>query len=114
MIALIRSFTLNPIACQLSYPLNSDIASPPGTFAAYLSCADAAHPHRTAIHTVANPIVKTLLRFITHLRTVVIDFFSHGLVPHHRRMTPHKRGRFHQTKVSSIPSSETAGHETVV
>src|SRR5262245_36323759 len=70
--------------------------------------------HEATIHTVANPIVKTLLRFITHLRTVVIDFFGHGVVPQHRRMTPHKRGRFHQTKVSSTPSYGTAGHETVV
>src|SRR5262245_21269541 len=56
------------MACQLSYPLNSDIASPPGTFAAYLSClscADVANPPRMESHTVANPIVRTLLRVIT-------------------------------------------------
>src|SRR5262244_2923418 len=53
-------------ACHDSYPLNSDIARPPGTFAAYLSlsCAEMARPPTTASHTTAIPIVSTLLRFI--------------------------------------------------
>src|SRR5215471_6520048 len=42
------------------------MASPPGTFAAYLSlsCADVARPPSAASHTVATPIVSMLLRFI--------------------------------------------------
>src|SRR5262245_7808157 len=60
------SFRLIEIACHDSYPLNSDIASPPGTFAEYLSlsCAEVARPPRAASHTVATPIVSMLLRFI--------------------------------------------------
>src|SRR5262245_28548195 len=57
------SFRLMEIACQPSYPLNSDIASPPGTFAVSLSCAEMARP-KMASHTVAIPIVSMLLRFI--------------------------------------------------
>ena len=47
-----------------SYPLNSENASPPGTFTVYLSCAEMAKPPKTASHTVAIPIVSMLLRFI--------------------------------------------------
>ena len=47
-----------------SYPLNSENASPPGTFTVYLSCAEMAKPPKTASHTVAIPIVNMLLRFI--------------------------------------------------
>src|SRR5262245_16714617 len=62
--ATTRSFRLMEIACQPSYPLNSDIARPPGTFAAYLSCAEMARPLKIASHTAAVPIVSMLLRFI--------------------------------------------------
>ena len=58
------AFRLMEIACHLSYPLNSENASPPGTFTLYLSCAEMARPPATASHTVATPIVNTLLRFI--------------------------------------------------
>src|SRR6185436_4792861 len=51
------------IDCHASYPLNSENASPPGTFTVYLSCAEMARPPRTATHT-AIPIVNMLLRFI--------------------------------------------------
>ena len=47
-----------------SYPLNSENASPPGTFTVYLSCADMAKPPETASHTVAIPIVNIPVRFI--------------------------------------------------
>src|SRR5258705_7069031 len=50
-------------ACLPSYPRNSDIASPPGTFTAYLSCAEPAKPPKTASQP-AIPIVNMLLRFI--------------------------------------------------
>ena len=72
MIAITLSFRLRPMACQSSYPLNSDIASPPGTFAAYLSCAAMAMPARTASQTVAIPMVNRLLRFIREL----LSFFQ--------------------------------------
>src|SRR5262245_4548131 len=52
-----------PMVCHPSYPLNSDMASPPGTFAAYLSCAEMARP-RTASQPVAIPIVNLLMRVI--------------------------------------------------
>src|SRR5262245_54767554 len=54
------------IACHPSYPRNSDMASPPGTFAAYLSWAEMANPPRTASHSVI-PIVNMYLRFIAGL-----------------------------------------------
>src|ERR1700722_10964699 len=34
--------------CQPSYPLNSENASPPGTFTVYLSCEEMALPPETA------------------------------------------------------------------
>src|SRR5262245_34516096 len=50
---------------QLSYPLNSENASPPGTCRVYLSCAEIALAAKTASTTAATPIVHILLRFIT-------------------------------------------------
>src|SRR5262245_15748880 len=64
MTAITRSFRLTEIVSHVSYPLNSANASPPGTFTAYLSCAKMARPPMTASHTVAIPIIHTLLRFI--------------------------------------------------
>src|SRR5262249_11294146 len=64
VMAITFSFRLMEMACQDSYPLNSENASPPGTFTLYLSCADMARLPRRAIHTVAIPIVNLLIRFI--------------------------------------------------
>src|SRR5262245_6296478 len=56
------------IACQASYPLNSENARPPGTFTLYLSClscAEMAKPPKTPSQTVvAMPIIDMLWRFI--------------------------------------------------
>src|SRR5215471_2013443 len=50
--------------CQASYPLNSENASPFGTFTVYLSCAEIAQPP-TAVNTpVIIAIVNILLPFI--------------------------------------------------
>src|SRR5262245_35939642 len=51
------------IACHPSYPRNSDIESPPGTFAAYLSCAEIAILPETPSQTVI-PIISMRLPFI--------------------------------------------------
>src|SRR5262245_40509974 len=64
------------IACHASYPLNSENASPPGTFTVYLSCAEMAKPPNTASHTVVIPIVNMRVRFIQHLLQR-----THGTVP---------------------------------
>src|SRR6185295_9080490 len=49
--------------CQASYPLNSENASPPGTFRVYLSCAEIARPPTKASTPVIIGIVS-LLAFI--------------------------------------------------
>src|SRR5262245_45617267 len=63
MTAITLSFRLMAMVCHSSYPRNSDIASPPGTFAVYLSCAETAQP-KTASHTIAIPIVSFLVGVI--------------------------------------------------
>src|SRR5262245_157013 len=50
------------MACQSSYPLNSDIASPPGTFALYLSCAAMARPATRASTTARITLIWTFIR----------------------------------------------------
>src|SRR5262245_34541164 len=50
------------MACQSSYPLNSDIASPPGTFALYLSCAAMAKPAIRASTTARSTPIWTFIR----------------------------------------------------
>src|SRR5690242_11696593 len=55
------------IACQASYPLNSENASPPGTFTVYLSCAEMAQPPKTASDTVITAIESLPLPFIASL-----------------------------------------------
>src|ERR1700678_1128749 len=47
-------------ASQLSYPLNSENARPPGTFTVYLSCAAKATPPNTA-SAIALALITTLL-----------------------------------------------------
>src|SRR5580765_1247121 len=54
-------------SCQLSYPLNSENASPPGTLTVYLSGADRAVAPNTASApstAVVAPIIDTYFRFI--------------------------------------------------
>src|SRR5262245_58778654 len=63
MTAITLSFRLMAMVCHSSYPRNSDIASPPGTFAVYLSCAETAQP-KTASHTIAIPSVSFLVGVI--------------------------------------------------
>src|SRR5215831_12028002 len=57
-------------SCQFSYPLNSENASPPGTFTVYLSGADlavAANMASAPSTAVVAPIVTTRFRFIARL-----------------------------------------------
>src|SRR5213076_1580905 len=51
--------------CQFSYPLNSEKASPPGTFTVYLSWADRALPPTALTSAVTIAIVPKPLLFIT-------------------------------------------------
>src|SRR6185436_16106277 len=81
--ATTRSFRLMEMACHDSYPLNSENASPPGTFTPYLSCAEMAKPPRTASHTAASPIVNMLLRSIAAPPyRIVVVWSSEGRVVH--------------------------------
>src|SRR2546422_11085337 len=52
-------------SCQASYPLNSENASPPGTFKLYLSWADTALPPKALTSAVTIAIVHMRLLFIT-------------------------------------------------
>src|SRR5216683_8232359 len=61
--------------CQASYPLNSENASPFGTFTVYLSCAGMAEPLTTASTPVIIAIVRILLPFIAS--TSFIKFSVH-------------------------------------
>src|SRR5467141_2863361 len=51
--------------CQFSYPLNSEKASPPGTFTVYLSWADRALPPTALTSAVTIAIVPMPLLLIT-------------------------------------------------
>src|ERR1700741_4870674 len=52
--------------CQASYPLNSENASPPGTFREYLSCwADTALLLKALTSAVTTAIVRMRLLFVT-------------------------------------------------
>src|SRR5207245_2436002 len=67
--------------CQASYPLNSENASPPGTFKVYLSWAawaDRALPPKALTSAVTVAIVRMRLLFITNSSFVKLgglDFF---------------------------------------
>src|SRR5579862_9918731 len=56
--------SLTETTCQDSYPLNSENASPPGTFTVYLSGAAIAKPPRTANKLETAAIVTIVLLFI--------------------------------------------------
>src|SRR5207249_12250555 len=70
--------------CQASYPLNSENASPPGTFKVYLSWAawaDRALPPKALTSAVTIAIVHMRLLFITSSSVVKLgglDFFPDG------------------------------------
>src|SRR4029450_5521930 len=51
-------------SCQLSYPLNSENASPPGTFTLYLSWADMAPAAEALMSAVATAIAQRRLLLI--------------------------------------------------
>src|SRR5712691_249889 len=51
-------------SCQFSYPLNSENASPPGTFTVYLSWADMVLPPKVLTSAVTTAIVPMRLLFI--------------------------------------------------
>src|SRR5580698_848619 len=53
------------MTCQVSYPLNSENAIPPGTFRVYLSGAEMALAPTRARTAAIVPIVNMLFRFIT-------------------------------------------------
>ena len=57
-------------ACQPSYPLNSENASPPGTFTVYLSWADTALPPKALTSAVTMAIVGMRLLLITSSSSV--------------------------------------------
>src|SRR5580658_2276299 len=61
--------------CQDSYPLNSENASPPGTFNVYLSWAASANTTRTERHAPTNTVTRTPLRFISNLLWVTRGAF---------------------------------------
>ena len=52
--------------CQLSYPLNSENASPPGTFTVYLSCAEMALSLETASTNAMITITPDSIVFMAH------------------------------------------------
>src|SRR5271167_837170 len=57
--------------CQPSYPLNSENASPPGTFTVYLSCCATAKLPKTASNTATITIAGNAVLFMAHSCAVV-------------------------------------------
>ena len=62
--AILPPFSLIAMTCQLSYPLNSANASPPGTCRVYLSCAEMALPPKTATTAAMIKIAEDAVRFM--------------------------------------------------
>src|ERR1700733_11574103 len=62
--AILPPFSLMATTGQLSYPLNSENASPFGTLSAYLSSVEAAQPPATASVPVMNEMANINFRFI--------------------------------------------------
>src|SRR3954451_14109633 len=71
MTATTLSLRLSEIVCQVSYPLNSEKASPPGTRTAYLpgpeSWADGTRPPSVDSQSAASPPISTFLRCMEFL-----------------------------------------------
>ena len=78
------SFRLIEIACHASYPLNSENASPPGTFTVYLSCAEMATPPKTASIAAIVVIISMLLPCIFSLLYQVWRPYLSSLPESHR------------------------------
>src|SRR5438132_12048033 len=72
--------------CQFSYPLNSENASPPGTFTVYLSWADRALPPNALTMAVTIAIVPNPLLFITGSSFVKTSSSAHRFL--HERADP--------------------------
>src|SRR5213593_3455144 len=72
--------------CQVSYPLNSAKASPPGTFTVYLSWADRALPPNALTSAVTIAIVPMPLLFITGSSFVKASSSAHRFL--HERADP--------------------------
>src|SRR5438874_7464989 len=72
--------------CQFSYPLNSENASPPGTFTVYLSWADRALPPNALTMAVTIAIVPNPLLFITRSSLVKASSSAHRFL--HERADP--------------------------
>src|SRR5881409_2379193 len=72
--------------CQVSYPLNSAKASPPGTFTVYLSWADRALPPNALTSAVTIAIVPKPLPFITGSSLVKGTSSAHRFL--HKRADP--------------------------
>src|SRR5437762_5345581 len=72
--------------CQFSYPLNSEKASPPGTFTVYLSWADRALPPTALTSAVTIAIVPNPLLFITGSSFVKTSSSAHRFL--HERADP--------------------------
>src|SRR5882672_11066883 len=81
------------MVCQPSYPLNSENASPFGTFRVYLSWAEIAAPvARTASATVIPTVINVPLLVIA-----AVSFYSVNEHPH--TIKPCMLNRVHCTKV---------------
>src|SRR5213595_2529016 len=72
--------------CQFSYPLNSEKASPPGTFTVYLSWADKAPPPNALTSAVTIATVPMPLLFITGSSFVKASSSAHRFF--HERADP--------------------------
>src|SRR5205807_10492936 len=72
--------------CQFSYPLNSENASPPGTFTLYLTWADRALPPNALTMAVTIAIVPKPLIFITRSSFVKASSSAHRFL--HVRADP--------------------------
>src|SRR5437016_5136348 len=74
IIATTLSFRLMEMACHPSYPLNSENASPPGTFTVYLSCAEMALPTKMASTNAIMTITQDRTLVIAHSSSTVCKF----------------------------------------
>src|SRR2546422_11595428 len=90
--------------CQASYPLNSENASPPGTFKVYLSWAawaDRALPPKALTSAVTIAIVRMRLLFITNSsldKLGCLVFFPDGAWEN-RLVTRHAHGERQSLRV---------------
>src|SRR6266550_9510881 len=90
---------------QLSYPLNSENASPPGTFTVYLSWAAMALPPKALTRTVTIAIVRVPLLLITGSPCVRLwrpGLFSRRMVDHKRNCTLKTTRRQLQARVRPL------------